>query len=358
VLTSCFKLMSGATAIVSTLGVVLPLAVCVAQDAPRGGLPLRPKPHEVDWTQPVPPPAREQPPLGSEAEVNERYDLAWELVRADDYRSALEEFVWLWQATDNKASPWEPEIRHRIIRSIGRVAAYHEPTRRRFTAILDDLDAYVRSDPPQSSREWSDWAELSRAMQQDERLTRLYEERRSPDGSLSAFAASKEMVLWLKGGPFPSKGGTLFHPYAMDELFDILVETRRFADAGRLHRDLVGMATLTIIEHTDDFLKDYAEHFSDSDIEEMRQEDREEVALLYALGLAAERTEETGEIAAALLKRYDDAKSRRALVLACHRVGVTSAAVQSWESELQASGEDLPAREDAQDLQESAAAPK
>jgi hypothetical protein len=359
VLTSCFKLMSRATIIPSTRSVVLAIAVCVAQDAPRGGHSLHPKPREIDWTERVPPPAREQPPLGSEAEVKERYDLAWKLVRADDYDSALEEFAWLWQATDNKASPWEPEIWHRIIESIGRVAAFHEPTRRRFTAILDDLDAYVRSDPPQSAREWSDWAELSRAMQQDDRLIRLYEERRSPDGSLHAFSpASKEEWSWLRdGGPFPSKGGTLFHPYAMDELFDVLVETHRFADAGRLHPDLVGMATLTI-EHTDAFLKEYADHFSDSEIEEMRQADREEVALLYALGLAAERTEETAEIAAALLKRYDDAMSRRALVLACHRVGVTAAAVQRWESELQASGEDLPAREDAQDLKESAAAPR
>jgi hypothetical protein len=335
--------------------------VCVLglQDVPRQVRPLHPATREFHWKQPVPPPAREQPPLGSEAEVNERYDRAWKLVREGDYGAALEEFVWLWQATDNKASPWEPEIRHRIIESIGRVADDHEPTHRRFTAILDDLDAYVRSDPPQSCREWSDWAELSRAMHQDDRLIRLYEERRSPDGSLHAFSPmSEEMLSWLReGGPFPSKGGTLFHPYAKDELFQILVETGRFADAGRLEPDLVGTATLTI-EHTDDFLKEYAEHFSDGEIDELRQEDREEVALLYALGLAAERAEESSKIADALLKRYDDVKSRRALVLACRRVGVTTAAVQGWEAELQATGEDLPARGDAEELQEAAAAPK
>jgi hypothetical protein len=228
VLTSCFKLRSGATAIVSTLGVVLPLAVCGRARRPtRRALPLRPKPHEVDWTQPVPPPAREQPPLGSEAEVNERYDLAWELVRADDYRSALEEIRLVMASGpttrrrlgNRDPAPDHPE--HRTGRCLPRADAsslHRDPGRPRRVCPIGPATVI--------NREWSDWAELSPrdAAGMSRLASGLYEERRIAGRLASApSAASKEMVFVAeRGARFLRRGGTLFPSiYAMDELFDI-----------------------------------------------------------------------------------------------------------------------------------------
>jgi len=311
------------------------------QDAPRKVRPLHPAPHEVDWSQPVPLPPREQPPLGSEEEVQVRYDRAKTLVRAGNHDLALEEFVWLWTATDNKASPWEPRIRPRIIASIGRLAERHEPTRIRFTAILDEIDAFIRKDPTQAVREWTDWAALSRALNQEGRLVTLYEERRAPDGSLQRFAPmSKERLLWLKGGPPPSTGGVVFHPYAFDDLFDVLVEAERFADAGRIHKDLPAEAA-SKLNSSDRALDEVREHLSEEDIAEGWQQLREDLALLYALGLAAAREEDSEKVAATLIERFDDSASRRALVLACRRVKVTSPSVQRWMGELRDRGADV-----------------
>jgi len=321
---------------VAATGVAVAIALCLFQEAPHGGL-KKPNPADFDWTAP---PAREQPPLAPAAEVEARYAHAWELVRAGDSDAALEDWLWLWSATDNKASAFEPTIRGQIIESIGQVAAHHEPTRVRFTAILDEVEAFIRRDPPQAFREWTDWADLSRAMKQEDRLVRLYEERRKPDGSLSAFAPlSKDDLAAIGGGRLPTKGNAHFHPYAFDDLFEVLVERGRFADAGRLYADLVGEAELKL-KITDEGAEMVAGHLSDEEIEAERQQCREQVALLSALGFAADRTQQAEQVVAALLRRYDDAASRRALVLACHRVGVAPAAETRWIAEIRELGAD------------------
>lgn len=123
----------------------------------------------------------------SEAEYRVRYDRMWALVAESNYDEALPELIWLWKATDNKATVGEPAIRAEIIEGIGRIAAHHEPTRTYFSKVLDDLGAYIREDRQRSFSEWSDWADLSRAMGQEDRLIRLYDERKTPEGGLPMF---------------------------------------------------------------------------------------------------------------------------------------------------------------------------
>lgn len=283
------------------------------------GQSLHPKPSEVEWTQPSSPAeAHQQRPLGSPAECDRRYKRAWELIRANDYDGALEEFVWLWYATDNKVSAFEPAIRTPIIQSIGRLAPYHQPTNLKFTAVLDELEQYVRSHE-KAYREWTDWADLSRAMGQEERLIRLYEERREPDGSIKGFD---------------------IHPYALDDVIEVLLERGRFADVGRIEADIVGQAQLDLAM-TDMMAVESPDVFSKADLEQSRHDDRQKVALLYAVGLAAGRTAESQQIAALLLAKYDSVDSRRELVLACLRVGVTPDTVPRWIGELKERGEDV-----------------
>lgn len=317
--------------------VVTVLLLSPLQDAKHHGPPLHPAYDTPIGRAPLHAPrSRVQPPLGSEAEVEQRYEHACELIDADDYDAALTEVSWLWTATDNKQSAFEPAIRSFIIESIGQLADRHEPTRLHFTTVLDGLDAFVRGDPPQSFREWTDWADLSRAMHQEDRLIRLYEERRAPDGSLevSRLPTEEELQAMLAAGEF-AFSKTIFHSYAYDDLFEVLLERGRYADAGRLHPDLVGTAEFHLTWR-DEYLEENAKRYSASKLAEFQQEDREKVALLYALALAADRTSDAERVAAALLARYDDVASREALVRACGHVNVTSPAITTWLVELSA----------------------
>ena len=301
-------------------GIVSVLFPLLQAAQPEAGSLLHPAPHEVDWTQPlVTRPGNQR--LATELEARQRYDHAWELVRARDYDAALADFVWLWDATNNKESAFEPQIRHSIIASIGRIAPHHEPTRLKFTAVLDELEHYIQHPIGKSFREWTDWAELSRAMSQEERLVQMYERRRQQDGSIRGFD---------------------IHVYAMDDVVEVLLERKRFADVGRLEADIVRAAEATL-GMTDPVLEDAdaRDHFSKAHIEESRDEDRKEVALLYATGLAAGRTAECERIAEMLLAKYDSVDARRALVLACLRVGVVPDTVPRWIGELEERGEDV-----------------
>ena len=303
-------------------GVVLAVLAFAPQSVPRGNQPLHPKLSDIDWTRSNPAAAGASRRPASEAVLKKRYDHAWDLVRAGDYDGALEDFAWLWDETDKgDGSDMEvAAVRDALLKSIARVAPCHEPTRVRFTAILDELETFVRKDqPPSTYREWIDWETLSRALKQEDRLIRLYEERRQPDGSIDTDALQF---------------------YAWDATFEVLVERGRFADAGRYDTNIVERveSRLTI---TDELIEDDPDYFSRSDIEQYRREERSDVALLHAVGLAAGRIDESARVAAALLAKYDDIESRRALVLACVRVGVTSDAVPRWISEMEAKGADV-----------------
>jgi hypothetical protein len=302
------------------LGARLVVAFAAAAlDAPSVGQTLHPQPAEVAWTEPKLRAGSKPQSLSSPSDIKRRYEHAWDLVQSCDYSGALAEFVWLWDATadtSNEASLY----RSHVIESIGRLAPFHEPTHQMFVAVLDELEAFIRKESsPRSYREWDDWAELSRALAQEERLIRLYEERRQPDGSVNSSA---------------------IHFYALQSIRDVLLKRGRFADVGRFDADIVEKA-MSELELTDLMVALDPDTFSKQDIEASRHDDRQKVALLYAVGLAAGRTAESQQIAALLLAKYDSVDSRRELVLACLRVGVTPDTVPRWIAELRDRGEDV-----------------
>jgi alkylhydroperoxidase family enzyme len=261
-----------------------------------------------------------QPPSFHALEL--RYQEAWKRVGKRDYDGALDGLRWLWEHTPDRASMEQASIREAVVDSAGRLAPVHEPTRIEFTAILDGLEESIRQDPLRLPGEWSDWAELSRAMGQQERVIRLYEEWRRPDGTLDTH---------------------IVNYYGWVTIIDALLEQGRFADVGRIHPDLVDEAERKL-SSTDDSLEmdpDMVDWYTKQDLELLRQEDREDVALLCAAGLAAGRASESEQVAKALLAKYDSVESRRALVEACLRVGVFPDALPRWISELQERGEDV-----------------
>ena len=92
---------------------------------------------------------------------------------------------------------------------------------------------------------------------------------------------------------------------------------------------------------TDEMVAEAPDAFSKEELEWSRHDDRQKVALLYAVGLAAGRSAESQQIAEMLLAKYDSVDSRRELVLACLRVGVTPDTVPRWIGELKERGEDV-----------------
>ncbi len=239
-------------------------------------------------------------PLPHEAEFDPRFEHALELVGAGAYDAALREFEWLWDATNNLESAFEPDIRPDVIEAIGRLAELHPAARTHFGAIFDDLDAKVRADAKPVYRFWMDWADLGRALELDDRIVQLYVERRSPTGS-------------LRFGDF--------HSYALDELFDILIERKQYADAGRIHADPVKKA-----ETVYDISIDYG---------------RREGSRLHALTLAAGRTGEAAAIAHLILTKDDSIEARCDLAIACLQFDVRCEGIATWLAEIRERGGDV-----------------
>jgi hypothetical protein len=262
-------------------------------------------------------PARK--PLPFEEEFEPRFDHARKLVESQDLDAALVEFEWLWDATNNLGSAFEPAIRPTIVKAIGELAAQHAATREHFTAIFEDLDAKVRANTPPVFRYWTDWADLGRALKLDDRILKLYLERRSQSGAIRTF--------------------TDFHPYAYDDLLDILIERRQYADAGRLCADPVNEAERAY--GVDSRLS--ADNASDlnSALAEMRGYDRTRLSQLYALTLAADRSDEAAGVARILLANDDSVAARRELILACLKFEVSPDTLHIWMAEIRARGGDV-----------------
>lgn len=264
----------------------------------RGELAFDPPPPRP----PRPPRARSSSGGGTfrSEDFEPRFDKARRLVTAGDHDAALLEFEGLWTDTNNPDSAFDPRIRGPIIQAIGQLAAVHPATKVRFGEIFDELDATVRRNPPRSFRTWTDWADLGRALELDDRIVQLYVDRRSPTGTLRVFAD--------------------IHPYALDDLFDILLERRQFAEAGRITIDPLAEARMEY-----DIGDPRADGVDDAQAEaiggSMLLRAREDVGRLHALTLAADRPDEAEAVAKFMLTVDDTVEARWALVLACLHSG-------------------------------------
>lgn len=267
----------------------------------------------------------------SEAAYRARYDQMWALVAERKYDEALAGLIWLWEATDNKASAFEPAIRTEVIESIGRIAAHHAPTRAYFIGVLDGLEAIVRanpvlfpqafiqfiqrkSDPPRTTfREWIDWPALSRALGEEHRVIGLYDEWKKPSGAAEGL-----------------------HPYARDDAFELLLKHGRVADAGLFHEDIVREAR-RVLDFPDLVLKRFPEAAA-RDMPWLEENAQQEAALLFAVGVAAERAQDAQTVVGLLLSKHDTAEARIALVSACIEHGVMAPRLEEWLEEAERRG--------------------
>jgi len=176
----------------------------------------------------------------------------------------------------------------------------------------------VRANAP-GARNWTDWADLGRALKLDDRIVQLYLDRRSPTGSIRMF--------------------TDIHPYAFDDLLDILIERRQFVEAAALFED-----PIQDVKKSYAFVQTMAEARGSArwaEPADILLLARDKASLLYALTVASGRAGVADEIARFMLAQDDTVEARRALVLACHRMAVGPATLHEWIAEIRERGGDL-----------------
>lgn len=247
---------------------------------------------------------------------------ALKLSMKGQHDEALIELDRLWEVA---APPgWEDQplssTEMQLLEAIGREAAEHAPTQAHFAKLFDELDTEVRGGAA-TMHEWASWAQLGRTLKLDDRIVKLYLERRSPEGALRPY---EDM-----------------NPLAINELTDILVERKQFGDAGRLSLDPVREAKWAYKSVALSTAGLVGRKGGQRIIDEMTASARTGASRLYALTLAAGRMDEAGEIAASMLELEDSVEARRALILACLDCGLRPGAITEWLAEIGKRGGDV-----------------
>ena len=223
-----------------------------------------------------------------------RINFAKSLVRDKKFDQATEEFLWLWQnmlAHDEAIPIYE---KHIMANFIGRLIEQYEPAKVAFTKLRDA--ARKEMDAGSEMREVIlDWFTLCKTLG-------------DKNGILAWFDQAKDDI------DYSDVISTMGY-----QLFDLLVEQRRWADAGLLEKDSVAAAQMTVDM---DKLTSNIKHGHiqlDAQTKAMIKKIRNENLLKgfaqhYGCCLAAGLDEEAIEIANILLDYRDNPDARIALV--------------------------------------------
>ena len=126
-------------------------------------------------------------------DIDARYDLARDLLRHRQYELALEQYLWLWPAT--RGTSFSGVRVSFMLGDIQRLVAAHEPARKAFLEILDELGQQVAAAEVPSFDVWKDWSALcTRLFDEDDRLLAWYEARRDEEGRLFSSVADDPSV--------------------------------------------------------------------------------------------------------------------------------------------------------------------
>lgn len=252
-----------------------------------------------------------------EVNIEARYELASELVWEKKLDEATEEFVWLW---DNMLKHDQAMYGVRLsfmVSDMRELAQAHPPALKAFTKLRDREQKAVYEGA--ASREnVVDWIHLNDVIGDDQAVLKWYDR--------------------VKSDP---KFGAILDRVAED-IFDLLIERRRWADAGYALRDPVGRARQRQrafqISGNRVPAGIPAEHIAR--IQEMGQRMfRVELSRYYAACLAAGRNKSAAEIAEIMLKEQDTELARFMLIETALRAGSPREQHLQWLDDADEAGE-------------------
>jgi thiol-disulfide isomerase/thioredoxin len=250
-------------------------------------------------------------------DVQARLDMADALAATGENVEAAEEYAWLWDhMLEHRPSMYGVRLSF-MAGSMTDLAQRSTEARAVFTKLRDRYVPLV--DGGAATRDQVvDWLQLNQVIG-DERATLAWYDRVKDDPGASEHIA-----------------------FAADTLFDLLMRAGRWADAGRLHPDPVGVAQRMLAFNRQLAAYTGTQGMDKADLEEIRQyrreEFRSEMAALYACCLAAGRDEPARQVAGILLAEQDDAEARQALVRSAVLAQRPLAEHLNWLEEAEQSG--------------------
>jgi len=236
-------------------------------------------------------------------DVGARYKSARDLLQRGEHDLALQHFLWLWShAQDTSYSAVRTSF---MLADMKLLADRHEPARKAFHDILEDLQRRIDSAVLPTFEDWQDWSGMCSYFKENQRVIGWYEGHRDEAGALLA----GESAI------FPQR---LF----IGEVFDVLLEADRPVDAARLYPDVAARTRTIVAEYHQ--MMDMLPRMQESSRENLKdhyvRSCREDLARLHAALLSDARNEEAAAVANELLTTLDDGESRRALVEATLRL--------------------------------------
>jgi thiol-disulfide isomerase/thioredoxin len=232
-------------------------------------------------------------------DVDARYAATNDAMSRGDDDAALQGFLWLWPHTRYVLKYWGVRLTF-MPNQMARLAQRHEPARKAFAEILDELQQRIDAPTGATSVDCEEWCALCRSFHERDRVVAWYERRRDQAGRLFAEKAKDPLVSKLT-----------------DEVFDFLVEAGRPVDAARLCPLLTERADREVALCKDglaDADQQWPETWRTQCRADVTAACRERLATVYAVARAAGLPAQAAHVAEQLLAVLDDAASRISLV--------------------------------------------
>jgi hypothetical protein len=239
--------------------------------------------------------------LAESTNVHERYELAKDLFRAKKYDEALRHYLWLWPASRDAIGMGGVRLSF-MLGDMARLADKHEPAKKAFLALLDELQAEVDAVPVPEFRVWMEWRALCRDFGGSSRLIAWYEKKRDEQGRL----------------PLADQTPQLLQELIVRDVFETLMSAQRARDAVRLYPDARKRGAEIVTQYEQ--MQSAGGLLDEESRQQIRSFQRRkltgDLAQLFAALLAAERTAEALDVAGMLLGELDEPEARLALVRA------------------------------------------
>ncbi len=254
----------------------------------------------------------DRPAPGEQADMQQRYMLASQLMRSGKLDEATEEFIWLWEnMLEYQPSMYGVRMSF-MVSDIEQLITLHPPAKTAFTELRDQLTPPVRNGTADRDQV-VDWGHLSRMIGDADALVQWF------DDSMSRPERRADLQL------------------LDDDLIEILADRNRLADAIALYPDPVQQAKQTIMQTktTIAHMGQAPEGINRNDIVKTMHGIRNQaVARLYAICLAADCDDEATEIAGILMDLEDNNGVALSLVEQAMRVGELRTHQIEWLEQL------------------------
>lgn len=245
--------------------------------------------------------------------LDERYQNALLSLKSQRYGETLREVLWLWRNALFVDPEWDQK-RQKLKGPMQDLVANFPAARRTIAHIRDPLTSRAISQAVQYE-ELTDWVILNQILGESQRsLLWLDTAKKRP--------YLQEKIVWVE-----------------EELYHAFLESRKFADAGRILQNPLALAK----QSSEILTWAYAdnERGNSAEAAAARVENNEKMAMLYAVHLLAERKEEAAAIANYFLSLDSSGQAHRDLVHAAVEMNRAESVHHQWLDQAREKGKDI-----------------